>query len=113
MIQNGELCLVISQNRDTKPSWRTQLKLELLKNVASFQGQSGEKPQSIDAFKLVDALGIGLAGQEAALVSPSLKDYFAVINERRVLKIARGLRQKLINDYTIISEKIGNSKDFR
>ncbi len=106
------ICVAMAGVGDVSPSWRSQLKAELLKNIASYQGQSGETPQSIDAAKLISALSFEYDGPEAALVSPSLRGYFTIINERKVLRVALALKQKINSDYKIISEKIGDVDDF-
>ena len=107
-----DLCSSIAKKRDANPSWRAQIKLELLKNIASYQGQTGTTPQSIDGSKLIAALSIDVDGQDAAMVSPDLREYFTIFNERKVIRTARGLKQKLENDYNIISEKIGDTEKF-
>ena len=45
-------------------------------------------------------------------MSPSLRGYFAIINERKVLRTALALKQKIKSDYDIISEKIGDLEHF-
>jgi hypothetical protein len=107
-----DLCLSVANERDTNPSWRAQIKSELLKNIASYQGQTGTTPQSIDASKLIAALSIEVDGQDAAMVSANLREYFTIFNERKVLRTARVVKQKLENDYNIISEKIGDTESF-
>ena len=107
-----DMCMRMAGKNEATTSWRSQLKAELLRNIASYQGQSGQTPQSIDAAKLISALGFEFDGQEAALVSPSLRGYFAIINERKVLRTALALKQKIKSDYDIISEKIGDLEHF-
>jgi len=87
------------------------LKNELLKNIASFQGHGGT-PQSIDATKLINVLGVEIDGSHQALVSQHLREYFTIINERKVLRVAHALKQKINSDYNIISEKIGDVDNF-
>lgn len=106
------ICVAMVGDNDVSASWRNQLKAELLKNIASYQGQSGETPQSIDAAKLISALSFEYDGSEAAFVSPRLRGYFTIINERKVLRVALALKQKINSDYNIISEKIGDVDDF-
>jgi len=106
------LCTYITQQRSLGVSWREQIKNELLKNIASYQGEGGNTPQSIDASKLVLALAVEIEGQDAAKVPTELREYFSNFNERKVLQVARNLKNKIRIDFLAISEKIVDSENF-
>ena len=73
------MCMVMVGQNEASASWHSQLKDELLKNIASYQGHGGT-PQSIDAIKLINALSLEIDGPQATLVSPRLREYFTIIN---------------------------------
>ena len=102
----------ITQDRSGDASWRGQIKSELLKNIASYQGERGDTPQSIDFSKLITAFGTKVEGQEASKVTPKLREYFLNFNERKVLQVARILKNKLTVDYDLIAQKIGDAEHF-
>ncbi|MDA9613027.1 protein DpdH [Paracoccaceae bacterium] len=109
------LCFEFVNKKDpNKNSWRDDFKSELLKNIASYQGETGRTPQSIDLNKLITAMeSDGLSGQEATkAVSRELKPYFTNTNDRRVLRSAITLHQKIISDFGQISDIIGDIENF-